>query len=148
MKIQVEAELCRDCEACALACSLLHEGESNPLLSRVLVKKDMASYKFSIIICQSCQEEGKTPDCMAACPNEAIRLDERGVVMIYQDECLQCAACADACPYNAIFYNETTSQYFKCDLCAGKEGGPACVEICPVEALTIRLETVSQEAVR
>jgi Fe-S-cluster-containing hydrogenase component 2 len=142
MKIQVEAGLCRDCEACALACSVLHEGESNPLLSRVLVKKDMANFQFSIVICEHCQLDGRTPDCVQACSVDAIRLDERGVVMIYQDECIQCAACAEACPYEAIFYNENTNQYFKCDLCADQKDGPACVEICPVEALTIRLEAV------
>jgi Fe-S-cluster-containing hydrogenase component 2 len=58
MKIEVQAELCRDCEACALACSVLHEGESNPLLSRVLIQKDMANYKFHIVICEQCQTEG------------------------------------------------------------------------------------------
>ena len=146
MKIQVEANLCRDCEACALACSLLHEGQSNPLLSRVLVKKDMANYKFHIVVCEGCEIPDKTPECIQACPTEAIRLDERGVVMIYEDECLQCGECAEACPYEAIFYNESTGLYYKCDLCAGVNDGPACVEICPVEALTIRLEAVSQEA--
>lgn len=145
MKIQVEAELCRDCEACALACSLLHEGESNPIRSRVLVRKDMANYKFNIVICEHCQTDGKIPECMQACPNESIRLDERGVVVIYQDECLQCAACAEACPYHAIFYNDATNQYFKCELCAANNNSPACVEICPVGALTIRLEAAAEE---
>lgn len=142
MKILVDAELCRDCEACALACSVIHEGEANPLFSRVLVKKDMENYKFSLVICQQCQTEGEIPECVQACPIDAIRLDERGVVMIYQDECIQCAACAEACPYGAIFYNEKTNQYFKCDLCPEQKDGPACVEICPVGALTIRLEAV------
>jgi Fe-S-cluster-containing dehydrogenase component len=105
----------------------------------------MANFKFQIVICEQCQTEGKVPDCMEACPTEAIRLDERGVVMIYQDECLQCAACAEACPYHAIFYNEETNQYYKCELCAANNSSPACVEICPVGALTIRLEAVSQE---
>ena len=142
MKINVEADLCRGCEACALVCSLLHEGESKPLLSRVMVQKDMANFKFNIVICQHCQEDGEIPECMQACPNESIRLDERGVVMIYQDECLQCGACAAECPHHAIFYNNQTVQSFKCDLCAANGSSPACVEICPVEALTIRIEAV------
>jgi len=150
MKIQVDVDVCRGCEACALACSLVHEGVSNPLLSRVLVKKDMAHYRFNLVICEQCHEEGKTPECIQACPTEAIRLDERNVVMIYDDECLRCGACAEACPYHAIFFNQSTDQYYKCDLCAGlktadgKSSGPACVEICPVDALTLRLEAIPQ----
>ena len=148
MKIQVEAAVCRDCEACALACSLLHEGESNPLLSRVRIHKNMSSYTFNIVICEQCQSEGKVPDCIQSCPTDAIRLDERGVVVIDQDECVQCADCAEACQYDAIFYNEASCRYYKCELCATNNSSPACVEICPVGALTIKLEAVSSEVER
>jgi Fe-S-cluster-containing hydrogenase component 2 len=63
------------------------------------------------------------------------------VVRIYQDECLQCGACAEACPYQAIFYHPATGFYHKCDLCASRRG-PACVEICPVGALTLEAAPV------
>jgi electron transport protein HydN len=135
--IVTHAEVCRDCEACALVCSLLHEGASNPLLSRVLVKKDMQNYKFSLTVCRQCEDD---PECLSACPNEAIRLDERGVVVIFEDECLQCGACALACPYGAIYFNENTGAYYKCDLCRGVADSPACVAVCPVDALTVREE--------
>jgi len=135
MKIQADSGLCRGCEACALACSLLHEGLSNPLLSRVLVKKDMARFQFQLIICEQCD----TPECVEACPNQAIRFDERRVVMIYEEECLHCGACAEACPYGAIFYHPATDRYIKCDVCAGLPG-PACVEICPVSALALKVD--------
>jgi Fe-S-cluster-containing dehydrogenase component len=105
----------------------------------------MSSYTFNIVICEQCQSEGKIPDCIQACPTDAIRLDERGVVVIYQDECLQCALCAEACTYNAIFFNEALGQYYKCDLCTANDSSPACVEICPVGALTIRLEAIASE---
>jgi Fe-S-cluster-containing dehydrogenase component len=140
VNILVNAEFCRDCEACALACSLLHEGKSNPLLSRILVRKDMESYKFDLVICQHCSTDGEDPDCVQACSIEAIYLDERGIVVINQDECIQCAACADACTYNAIFYNPEINQYYKCEFCVSFDSKPACVEICPVKALVINLE--------
>jgi Fe-S-cluster-containing dehydrogenase component len=129
-----------------LVCSLLHEGASNPLLSRVLVRKDMQHYKFEIILCQQCQIDGETPDCMLACPSEAIFIDERGGVIIDYDACIDCGACADACPYQAIFCNPETGKYYKCDLCAGVSDSPACVVICPVEALALRYEEAAQEA--
>jgi len=142
MKIEINADVCRGCEACMLSCSLIHEGESNPLLSRVIVKKDMSRYKFQIVLCQQCQVDGDTPECIQACPAEAIRVDERGVVIIVDENCLRCGACVSACPYRAIFYNQKTDQYYKCDLCAGQDAGPLCVEICPVEALVLRNETL------
>ena len=132
-RIRVDAGLCRDCQACTLACSLTHEGECNLSLARLLVIKDMARYEFHIQICQHCD----SPDCMAACPNEAMRRDDRGVVIIVEEECIRCGACLASCPYHAIFYYEAGDRYLKCDLCAGRESGPVCVELCPVGALTM-----------
>ena len=131
--IQADTKLCRDCQACALACSLHHEGECNLSLARLVITKDMRRYQFDIVICRHCDE----PDCMLACPSDAMILDGRGVVIILDDECNRCGACAAKCPHDAIFYNEAQDRYLKCDLCAGREQGPICVELCPVEALTL-----------
>ena len=60
-----------------------------------------------------------------------------GMVIILDDVCDRCGACAADCPYDAIFYNEAQDRYIKCELCAGREEGPLCVELCPVEALTL-----------
>jgi len=140
-RIEVTSNLCRDCQACALACSLHHEGECNLSLARLLVSKDMARYEFQITICQQCD----SPDCIAACPTTAMWRDERGVVVLLEDECIQCGACADRCPYHAILHNEAQDRYLKCDLCTGREGGPLCVEVCPVEALTLSEATIEVE---
>ena len=132
-KIQVDARLCRDCQMCVLACSLHHEGECNLGLARLVVSKDMARYEFNIVICKHCDE----PDCILACPSDAMVLDNRGVVIILDEECDRCGSCAASCPHDAIFYNEAADRYLKCDLCARREEGPLCVELCPVEALTL-----------
>ena len=131
--IQTDAKLCRDCQACTLACSLYHEGECNLGLARLVVAKDMARYEFDIVVCKHCDE----PDCMLACPSEALVLDDRGVVVILEGECDRCGARATACPHDAIFYNVLQDRYMKCDLCAGREQGALCVELCPVQALTL-----------
>jgi Fe-S-cluster-containing dehydrogenase component len=133
MKIQTDSRLCRDCQACTLACSLYHEKECNLGLARLVVSKDMARYAFNILFCQHCDE----PACLLACPTEAMLRDERGVVLILDDACIRCGACAAACPYNALFYYAPQDRYLKCDLCAGRAGGPVCVELCPVGALTL-----------
>ena len=138
MKIIVDSSLCRDCQACTLACSLFHHGECSLELARLRVVKDLAKDSLVINLCRQCDY----PDCIAACPNEAIRLDELGQVILFEGECLQCGACAEACRYHAIFYNEKLGKYLKCDLCRGRAEGPACVELCPVGALTLAAEEV------
>ena len=133
VRIRTERELCRDCQACTLGCSLYQEGECNLALARLLVSKDMAKYEFSIRVCQHCE----SPDCLAACPTGAIFLDAQGIAILDEVECNRCGACAAACPYEAIFYNQAKDRYLKCDLCAGRAGGPICVELCPVGALSL-----------
>jgi len=122
---------CRDCQACILGCSLYHEGECSPSLARLRVTKDMARYEFHIAFCHHCP----SPECMAACPVDAITLDDRGVAIIDHGACILCGACASACPHDAIFYHEESDRYLKCDLCAGREEGPLCAQLCPVGAL-------------
>lgn len=131
--IQTDAALCLDCQICVLACSLHHEAECSLGLARLVVAKDMARYEFEILVCQHCE----SPDCLAACPSDAMLLDDRGVVIILDDQCDRCGSCADSCPYDAIFYNEAQDRYLKCDLCADRGEGPLCVELCPVGALTL-----------
>jgi carbon-monoxide dehydrogenase iron sulfur subunit len=141
-RIQVAAEMCRDCQTCTLACSLHYEGECNLGLARLVVTKDMARYQFNILICQHCDE----PDCLPACPSDAMILDERGIVLMLDDQCDCCGMCASSCPYDAIFHSAAHNRYLKCDLCAGRKEGPLCVELCPVGALTlIEVAAIAEE---
>lgn len=130
--INVRADLCHGCQTCMLGCSLYHEGQCYPGLARVAVRKDMARFIFDIRICQHCE----SPECLEACPSGAMSLDARGVVLLDDDVCIRCGSCAEACPYEVIFYNEREDRYLKCDLCAGRADGPLCAALCPVGALT------------
>ena len=141
-RICVESPLCRDCQACTLACSLHHENECNLGLARLQVTKDMARYEFEIVVCQHCDE----PDCVDACPSGALVPDGRGVVVLLDDECNRCGLCASSCPYAAIFFHAGQDRYLKCDLCVGRADGPLCVELCPVGALTYRYVAEIEEA--
>lgn len=114
-----------------LGCSLLHEEQCYPGLARLRIAKDMAHLSYQTRICQHCDE----PGCLAACPSGAMGMDARGVVLLDDELCIRCGSCAEACPYDAIFYNEREDRYLKCDLCAGRDGGPLCVALCPMAAL-------------
>jgi len=127
----VQDDLCRDCQACLLACSLAHEGTCSPNMARLSVVKDALRYEFHIHMCQHCEE----PACEAACPAGAMAPDARGIRVMDKGVCTECGLCAEACPYGAIVYYEAENRYLKCDLCAGREA-PLCVVVCPVQALT------------
>jgi Fe-S-cluster-containing hydrogenase component 2 len=47
-------------------------------------------------------------DCVAVCPNEAIRLNE-GKALIDQTQCTSCQACAEVCPTGALQLIKTVS---------------------------------------
>lgn len=135
--IVTNENLCKGCGLCELACSLIHEGRCNPSLSRVHVIKDHERYKFRLIICLQCA----VPDCMLACPQDAIRVKE-GVRVIVEELCTGCGLCAMACPFNSnrsiIFPHSTKGIYVKCELCFWRKDGTACSEVCPTGALTLK----------
>lgn len=128
---------CRHCQACMLACSMLHEdGRSSLDLARLSVKWSVDRHQAKLTICRHC----KQPKCLEAdCPNGAISQEsETGLVLIDPEICIGCGACRDACPFEAIILDPAQGVCKKCDLCRGREQGPACVEICPVAALDLK----------
>ena len=128
-----DSGLCRDCQACTLACSLSHEGQCNPGLARLSISKDMARYEFTIVICQHCED----PECLAACPAGTITRDGDGWVQLDEAACTGCGACVAACPFGAIA-QRADAIATKCDGCADEVArgwAPTCVRACPMRAL-------------
>lgn len=82
------------------------------------------------------------PACLSACIVGAFSKAENGAVIWDGDMCIGCRYCMAACPFQvpAFEYDRAIHpEIRKCDFCAARqEKGelPACVEICPVEALT------------
>ncbi len=63
-----------------------------------------------------------------------------GIVDFNKSICIGCKACMAACPYDAIFINPEDHSAEKCNFCAhridiGLE--PACVVVCPTEAILV-----------
>lgn len=88
--------------------------------------------------CLHCLE----PACVSACLVGALRKVEGGAVVYDEWKCMGCRYCMVACPFQIPTYeyeNALTPQVRKCDFCAekrSKNGGvPACVKICPNDAL-------------
>jgi tetrathionate reductase subunit B len=87
------------------------------------------SYIF--VPCQHCA----SAPCIPVCPAKAITTRPDGLVLIDPKLCTGCMKCLDACPYHAIYFNESLNMAQKCTGCAHlldrgwKE--PRCVDACP-----------------
>ncbi|MBC7235840.1 MAG: 4Fe-4S dicluster domain-containing protein [Chloroflexi bacterium] len=142
--VEYDVKKCLTCRECEVACSLYHERECNPALSRIQIDFDDFVPGFpDIRVCKQCD----FPACYYACADRweepAIYIDaETGARIIDPQKCRGCASCLRACPLtperSVIAYklNGRKRIYFKCDLCSGRPEGPICVEVCPGQALT------------
>ncbi|MBK7672724.1 MAG: 4Fe-4S dicluster domain-containing protein [bacterium] len=88
--------------------------------------------------CMHCEH----PACVSACIVGALQKNPLGPVTYDAWKCIGCRYCMVACPYQIPAYeyeNALTPRVMKCTMCSERtlEQGrpPACVEICPVEAL-------------
>jgi Fe-S-cluster-containing dehydrogenase component len=91
---------------------------------------------FQVTRCNQCEH----PPCVAACPTSAMYRRPDGIVDFDKNICIGCKACIAACPYDAIFINPEDHSAEKCNFCAHRlENGlePACVIVCPTEAILI-----------
>ncbi|MBZ0173060.1 MAG: 4Fe-4S dicluster domain-containing protein, partial [Phycisphaerales bacterium] len=88
--------------------------------------------------CMHCEK----PACVSACLVGAMQKDPSGPVHYDASRCIGCRYCMVACPFEILTYEydrKVTPRVRKCELCSERtaQGGlPACVEMCPVEALT------------
>jgi protein NrfC len=153
-----DSRLCLGCQSCMYACSMTHEGEANPSLSRIQIIRDAPSftkYPYDIVmsVCRQCV----TPLCVQNCPVGACHVDEKNgnVRLIDQSKCIGCRTCLSACPQrpHRTVWKPAKNKSTKCDLCANapfwsETGGPsgrqACVEICPAKAIKLVKETPAQ----
>ena len=88
--------------------------------------------------CMHCER----PACVSACIVGALEKDPRGPVTYDSWECIGCRYCMVACPFQIPAYEydkQLTPKVMKCTICFERtlEQGqrPACVEMCPPEAL-------------
>jgi Fe-S-cluster-containing dehydrogenase component len=95
--------------------------------------------KYTVKIqCMHCND----PACASACLVGAMKKNSRGPVAYDAWKCIGCRYCMIACPFQVPAYeyqNAVDPQVRKCTFCATRvleqSGRPACVEICPCEAL-------------
>ena len=131
---------CIGCHACTTACK--SENEVPLSVTRTYVKYVDAGYfpqarrSFQVTRCNQCEDA----PCVTACPTAAMFRRSDGIIDFDKSICIGCKACIAACPYDAIFINPDDKSAEKCNFCAhrldvGLE--PACVVVCPTQALLV-----------
>ncbi len=131
---------CVGCHACTTACK--SENEVPLGVTRTYVKSvDVGCFPqtrraFQVTRCNQCDDS----PCATACPTSAMYQRGDGIVDFNKSACIGCKACIAACPYDAIFINPQDHSAEKCNFCAhrldlGLE--PACVTVCPAEAIMV-----------
>lgn len=156
--IVYDSRLCLGCQSCMFACSMTHEGEANPSISRIQIIRDAPSftkYPYDIVmsVCRQCV----TPICVQNCPTGACHVDAANgnVRRIDEQKCIGCKRCINSCPQrpHRPVWNSAKKKSTKCDLCTtapywSRQGGPsgaqACVSVCPANALKLVKEVPSQ----
>ncbi|EKK5567949.1 4Fe-4S dicluster domain-containing protein [Enterobacter hormaechei] len=130
--ILTDPEKCIGCRTCEVACMMSHQSSATPeaFTSRIRVVK--GGTFTTAVGCHQCEDA----PCANVCPTGAIHR-AAGAWLVEQARCIGCKSCMVACPFGAMQVRvvEDRVQALKCDLCAHREGGPACVEACPTHAL-------------
>lgn len=136
----IDQTRCIGCHACTVACK--SENEVPLGVTRTYVKSvDVGIFpqvrrNFQVTRCNQCEN----PPCVSICPTGAMFKRPDGIVDFDKSICIGCKACIAACPYDAIFMNPDDHCAEKCNFCAHRiEIGlePACVTVCPVEAILV-----------
>lgn len=147
----IDLNTCVGCNACMAACSLENQ---TPVWSdqwRTYVHDNETGVEgdihrtFMPRLCNHCDN----PPCEAVCPTGATYQTKDGIVLVDDEKCMGCQACAMACPYDARIKItsddiEKGKEYYgtlkrkspsmdKCSFCNHRvEKGelPACVQTC------------------
>lgn len=148
----IDLNTCVGCNACMAACAAENETPvwSNKWRTYVhdmeLGSGDDVRRRFFPRLCNHCDN----PPCMSVCPTGATHKLDNGIVLVDDEICMGCGACAMACPYDARFdftYDDVSSgkdfygalhhrsspSVDKCSFCAHRVAQgmkPACVETC------------------
>lgn len=160
MGVLVDTTVCIGCRRCEFACKTAHDIPAGKLESyddrTVFEKLRRPSTEALTVVnqfenpqdpelpvnvkvqCMHCDH----PACVSACIVGAFSKQENGSVIWDTDKCIGCRYCMVACPFQVPSFEYDKAihpRIMKCDFCFDrtKDGGiPACVEICPMEALT------------
>jgi anaerobic dimethyl sulfoxide reductase subunit B (iron-sulfur subunit) len=146
--IYLDIERCSGCGACAVACMDQNDifPEKGQLSFRRIHQVEEGQFPdvtigYVSMACLHCEDS----PCAIGCPTGAITKDKKTkAILVNRELCIGCHSCALACPFGVPRY-DAEEKMQKCNLCAERvEFGlqPACVKVCPMQAL--RFESINK----
>ncbi len=139
--ILVDASKCIACNACTTACKVKNRTPKGIFWTKVKIHEEGEFPDVKVVSmpwdrCKHCEE----PACVTACPVGALRKTPEGPVIYDEAKCMGCRYCMMACPFGVpkLNWDARFPSIQKCTMCydwikVGLE--PACVSVCPTEAL-------------
>lgn len=126
----VDVDKCVGCQSCMFACNRRF-AEAGLSRSAIHIKSAGGFERgFVVVVCRACQE----PPCMKVCPTNALAFRNGGGVDLTTRKCIGCQNCVEACPFNAIFWDDAANKPIICVYCG------FCEKYCPYDV--IKLEPI------
>lgn len=143
MKILViHPEKCTGCRICELVCAYKHYRVNNPKKAAIRVTQLFPKPAANVpIVCKQC----KRAPCITKCSElkfHALYKDDMNVTLVDAEKCAGDWACAEACPFSAVYLHPDIETPIICDLCGGD---PECVRNCPTKAIEFVTPTVAHQ---
>ena len=140
----VDPSRCIGCQSCVKACEECETHRGKSMINFDFIERGSTT-ATAAYVCWHCDE----PTCAMACPADAIKKGEDGVVQSsLKPRCIGCSNCVLACPFGIPKIFPELEQMMKCDMCydrtsVGKR--PMCATVCPSQALSyVRPEEIAQ----
>ena len=135
--LMVHPDRCVGCQSCTWECAFAHEGSQRLDASRVHIYSFREEGISVPMLCQQCSDAA----CVTVCPTGAMHRNPfTAQVELEASRCIRCRMCTMACPFGNAVYDAFTDSILKCDTC---QGDPACVKMCPSDALEYVDDTAS-----
>lgn len=133
---QVKCVGCGECEDSCHEVNIVPQGQDRMIVQDRTDPENIMERRFVRASCQQCEDA----PCVTVCPTNACHRDPlTDIVTMNGDDCIGCAYCVVACPYDVRFINHETNMAENCNFCLDtrlqKGLLPGCVEACKYDAL-------------
>lgn len=143
----IDLKRCIGCDTCAVGCKMengvplgqfrlkVYDSQGNFQLEKPTGTYPNLDMWWLPTMCHHCVEA----PCVKACPTRALwRRTDDGMVLLDKDKCVGCQRCGEACPYDALAFDDRFGVADKCTMCEHRVAenlAPMCEVVCPTRAI-------------